>query len=136
MIVLIIVLLIFAGAVVASVLACFFDKRNKSKILKSDAPIAFGLLAGLAFALLTILSSLAIHLNVNIEGRHAEYEAERKVLAYRLENQEQHIVEDLELYSDILEFNSSVAYVRETADNPWIGLFVDKAWLGVEEIEL
>lgn len=97
---------------------------------------AFGALAAVALISTFFLSIAAITVNCGEAGRHAKYQVKREVLAYRLENRDQHIVEDLELYDDILEFNSHVVYAREYADDPWIGLYVDKAWLGIDEIEL
>lgn len=125
------------AAAVAFALAFFSGKREMlDDILNSSAFVAFCGVTFADFVALAVLSILAISANAYVEERRAQYEAEREVLAYRLENRDKHIVEDLELYDDILEFNSNVVYAREYADDPWIGLYVDKAWLGIEEIEL
>ena len=64
------------------------------------------------------------------------HEAEREVLLYRLDNQQHHIVEDMELYEDILSFNSSITRAKTFDDNIWVGWFIDRSWADVEPIEL
>lgn len=64
------------------------------------------------------------------------HEAEREVLVYRLDNQQHHIVEDMELYEDVLSFNSSITRAKTFDDNIWVGWFVDRSWADVEPIEL
>lgn len=65
-----------------------------------------------------------------------EHMAEREVLVYRLENQKDHVLEDVELYQDITAFNSQIYYAKSVDTNPWINWFVDRSWACIEPIEL
>lgn len=65
-----------------------------------------------------------------------EHIAEREILVYRLDNQKDHVLEDVELYQDITNFNSQIYYAKSVDTNPWINWFVDRSWACIEPIDL
>lgn len=65
-----------------------------------------------------------------------EHMAEREVLVYRLENLTDHVLEDVELYQDITNFNSQIYYAKSVDTNLWINWFVDRSWACIEPIAL
>lgn len=65
-----------------------------------------------------------------------EHIAEREILVYRLENQTDHVLEDVELYQDITNFNSQIYYAKSVDNNLWINWFIDRSWACIEPIEL
>lgn len=86
-------------------------------------------------AFLIPLSSVAAKANRDIEERRADYLELREEYVYVVENYPD-LVEPLGYDDKIEEFNSHIRYANANKDDPWIGLYVDKAWLGIEEIEL
>lgn len=141
-------MLIFIAVVLAAIAVFFLTVRSLAALAdRPDYDPAFdesdywalwrrcmvGWLALLAPIICGIWCAVTGAMTVNDVPLH---ETERKVLVFRLENQQQHIVEDIELYGDILEFNSNVAHARVHDNNLWTNWFVDRSWAAVEPIEL
>lgn len=131
---------ILGGSVILTIafflLASFFSHSERTEETFKAFGIMSTVLATVAGVPSIVLSIAAAASNNYIEERRAQYEVQREVLVYRLENRDPYIVEALELYNEVLEFNSGIAHAKSYANDPWVGLFVDKAWLGIEEIDL
>lgn len=131
---------IFGGGVILAItfflLAGFFSHSENTEETFKAFGVMSTVLATVAGVPSIVLSIVAAWSNNYIEERRAQHEVQREMLVYRLENRDPYIVEALDLYNEILEFNSGIAYVKSYENDPWVGLFVDKAWLGIEEIDL
>jgi hypothetical protein len=71
--------------------------------------------------------------------KEADYQAtlnEKEVLEYRLENQEDNVLENSILYNDIVEFNNKVIMHKVNSNNLWINWFYNKKLGQIDTIEV
>lgn len=67
---------------------------------------------------------------------YIEMNSQYEVLMYRLENQQDHVLEDTELYNSIVEYNTTIRYEQKLVGSKWIGIFHDKSIMKCKEIDL
>ncbi len=83
---------------------------------------------------------------VQVNSRHLTYENERVVLVKKLEYfkdlgtdwkvSESAVEQYAKTLEEVNEFNSGVYFVQCNKDDVWIGLFTDKAYIGIEPIDI
>lgn len=79
--------------------------------------IAFGL------CIVIVLGAVALGINASEDTIYFEKIETYNMLNYRLEHQEDNIVGNEMLYSDIMDFNSWIYANRKWATNPWTNWF-------------
>lgn len=67
---------------------------------------------------------------------YIEMNSQYEVLMYRLENQKDHVLEDTELYTSIVEYNTTVRREQKLVESKWVGLFHDKSIAKCKGIDL
>lgn len=65
-----------------------------------------------------------------------KYKSEYEVLNYRLENQKDHILEDKELYNDIVNYNQIIRKEKIYCDNIWVNWYHDSSITKCDIIDL
>lgn len=97
-----------------------------------------------AFAMVVLIVSLIVaggfaigaKVGTKYDKAYIEMNSQYEVLVHRLENQSDHILEDTELYNDIVEYNTTVRQEKKLLDSKWIGIFYDKSIMKCKEIDL
>lgn len=67
---------------------------------------------------------------------YIQTQSQYEVLIYRVENQKDHVLEDVELYNDIVEYNTAIRKKQKLIDSKWVGIFYDKSIAKCKEIDL
>jgi len=89
------------------------------------------------FILCTLCVIIAVaKVEEKYERGYIEKQTEYEVLIYRIENQKDHVLEDTELYSSVLEYNKAIRYAQKAINSKWIGIFQDKSVAKCKEIDL
>lgn len=98
------------------------------------------LLAPLIFAItgliITGVCAIAANVGTTRELAYIQNQSQYEVLIYRIENQKDHVLEDVELYNDIVEYNTAIRKKTKLIDSKWIGIFYDKSIAKCKEIDL
>lgn len=111
-------------AFLIGVLLCvlFFDKNDCREFIAYIG--AFIIVASLVVFLIELLALAITH--VSIDGQYYSKEQKRASLVYQLEHDlydNDNDVGKKELYLEIQEWNSNLAYGKKAMDDPWIGAF-------------
>lgn len=97
-----------------------------------------------AVAVLVITTALVVAGGVAIDAvvcekhdkAYIEMNSQYEVLMYRIENQQDHVLEDTELYNSIVEYNTTVRSEQRLVKSKWVGIFHDKSIMKCKEIDL
>lgn len=124
-------LLLIVVAIICMVLASRFDEYDY------DGVYLFYLIMGVmcTFAITAILI-ISIVVNVGEDGYLTKKQQEYESLVYQLENNLYDNDNDLgkkQLYDQIQEYNSNIAFGKKMQDNLWIGIMVEDIY---DELEL
>lgn len=98
------------------------------------------LLAPLIFVITILIvagvCAIAARVATSRELDYIQTQSQYEVLIYRVENQKDHILEDIELYNDIVEYNTAIRKKQKLINSKWIGIFYDKSIAKCKEIDL
>lgn len=147
MIILIILGIVSLGLIIAVIsLRIMVRKDTHTKSIKEQVygttleNASMGLAIVLAFVVagLIIASGFAIATEVGTTKEFAYMRNQMKyeVLMIRIENQKDHVLEDVELYNDIVVYNTTIQKEQKLLDSKWVGIFHDQSIAKCKEIDL
>lgn len=96
------------------------------------APLVF-VITGL---IVTGVCAIVARVGTTRELDYIQTQSQYEVLIYRVENQKDHVLEDVELYNDIVEYNTAIRKKQKLIDSKWVGIFYDKSIAKCKEIDL
>jgi hypothetical protein len=85
---------------------------------------------------LVVLSVFGICIQCLKTKEYDEYLYKRQVLEYRLEKQDENLTGNELLYSDIVEFNTTIYKAKRYSKNLWINWYVNDKLATIDYIEI